>query len=662
MAEDGSVRIGCELVTDKFDRQIKQLEKTIEKDEQKQVIIKAKLEVDKESLEKARALTDRLEESRGRWKTLQRKQEKGTITTAEQGTLTGFENKYGSVEKLNAQLEKAIENQMKLENKVHTTESQYKNITDHISESKDKIESIKMQKQVAETENMKKGFEKVGDSIQGAFKKAGKLVLGIFAIRSAYMTLRRASSDLANYDKEYASNLEYIRYVLTEAIAPVLKWIIQLASTLLNYIFQILNAWFGWNLGKTAKDFESMKKSSGGVADNMKEAEKSAQGFDELNVLQDNKVTDTSSGFTAPTIDLSGGQGEAPEWLKWIKDNGELILAILGGITAGIIALKLGLSGIQALGIGLAVAGIITLIQSLIGYINDPSWENFGGILEGIGLIVAGIGVVFGGLPAIIAGVITFIVGFIAKHWEEIKSWWNGVIDWFKKTGEWIHENCGDFLGGIWDTITDFVESVGKILGAVFETIKGVFDGIIQFFKGVFTGDWSQAWEGIKKIFQSVWDGICKIGETIFNFFKNLITRVWDAISGIVKRALNALFSLVEEILNLPIRAINGLIWVINLVPGVEIPEIPLIKLPRLKTGGIVNMPGKGTMIGGAVAGESGREGVIPLTDSQAMETLGESIGKYVTINATINNTMDGKLISRHIQKIQSQQAFAGNF
>ena len=32
MAEDGSVRIGCELVTDKFDRQIKQLEKTIEKD------------------------------------------------------------------------------------------------------------------------------------------------------------------------------------------------------------------------------------------------------------------------------------------------------------------------------------------------------------------------------------------------------------------------------------------------------------------------------------------------------------------------------------------------------------------------------------------------------------------------------------------------------
>ena len=37
-----------------------------------------------------------------------------------------------------------------------------------------------------------------------------------------------------------------------------------------------------------------------------------------------------------------------------------------------------------------------------------------------------------------------------------------------------------------------------------------------------------------------------------------------------------------------------------------------------------------------AIAGESGREGVIPLTDSQQMALLGEAIGKYININATI--------------------------
>ena len=645
---DGSIRIGCELETDDFDKELNNLKRMLEMEEKEPVTKKVEIAFDEstkpqekvEALDKAiQELTDSIAEA---------KKEGQEMTMAwMQGGMP---------------LDSTFENLVARAEQLEQDEAQLADLTKQRAAAVKEVE--KAEKEAADAaKKSKQQAEKIGNSLQNAVKRAGQLVLGIFAIRSAISSLQRASSDLAGYDEEYAANLQYIRYVLTEAIAPVLRGIVQLAATLLNYILQILHAWFGWPLGKTAEEFQNMKKSSGGIAENMKEAEKSAQGFDELNVLQDtSKTGKTSAGGATPSIDLSGMQGQTPEWLQWIIDNGDKIIAILGGIAAAIVALKLGLGGLKALGIGLAVTGIIMIIQNLIEYLQDPTWENFGGIIEGIGLLVAGIGVAFGGLPAIIAGVITFIVGFIAKHWEEIKAWWNGVIDWFKKTGEWIHENCGDFLGGIWDTITDFVEGVGKILGAVFETIKGVFDGIIQFFTGVFTGDWSKAWEGIKKIFQSVWDGICKIGETIFNFFKNLITRVWDAISGIVKGALNALFSLVEEILNLPIRAINGLIWVINLVPGVEIPEIPLIKLPRLRTGGIVNMPNKGTMVGGAIAGESGREGVIPLTDSQAMETLGENIGKYVTINATINNTMDGKLISRHIQKIQSQQAFAGNF
>lgn len=59
--------------------------------------------------------------------------------------------------------------------------------------------------------------------------------------------------------------------------------------------------------------------------------------------------------------------------------------------------------------------------------------------------------------------------------------------------------------------------------------------------------------------------------------------------------------------------------------------------------------------------GESGAEGVIPLTDSQAMETLGEAIGKYITINANITNTMNGRVISRQIQQIIANQDFAYN-
>ena len=107
--------------------------------------------------------------------------------------------------------------------------------------------------------------------------------------------------------------------------------------------------------------------------------------------------------------------------------------------------------------------------------------------------------------------------------------------------------------------------------------------------------------------------------------------------------------------------SINKLINVINKVPGVNLGTLPTFNLPRLAVGGIVNMPSRGVPIGGAIAGESGAEGVIPLTDTQAMETLGATIGKYITINANITNTMNGRVISRELQKINTNNDFARN-
>ena len=72
-------------------------------------------------------------------------------------------------------------------------------------------------------------------------------------------------------------------------------------------------------------------------------------------------------------------------------------------------------------------------------------------------------------------------------------------------------------------------------------------------------------------------------------------------------------------------------------------------------------MPSRGIPIGGALAGERGAEGVIPLTDSQQMALLGEAIGRYITINAQITNTMNGRVISRELHKIQQENSFASN-
>ena len=84
-------------------------------------------------------------------------------------------------------------------------------------------------------------------------------------------------------------------------------------------------------------------------------------------------------------------------------------------------------------------------------------------------------------------------------------------------------------------------------------------------------------------------------------------------------------------------------------------------KLPRLASGGIINQPGRGVPYNGAIIGERGAEAVVPLTDRQQMELLGQTIGKYITINATVVNTMNGRVISRELKQVENEQNFAFN-
>lgn len=81
----------------------------------------------------------------------------------------------------------------------------------------------------------------------------------------------------------------------------------------------------------------------------------------------------------------------------------------------------------------------------------------------------------------------------------------------------------------------------------------------------------------------------------------------------------------------------------------------------KLASGGIINMPGRGVPIGSAIGGEAGREGVIPLTDSQAMATLGQAIGRYVSINATVPVYVGNRQVARELKKIEAEDDFAFN-
>lgn len=401
---DGEITIGTELSTDKFDRQVTDLEKKMKKEEDKKLIIEAKLGSQEEDLEKARQKTDELADAYQRLKQAQDALESGEATPKQFTTFQDLQNTYGSLEQLGASFDKALSKQDSIEQKVAQTKYRYDEINAKVSEYKQKIENVKIQKQVADVEKLKNGFNGVGSSIQTSINKVARLALGIFGVRSAYMALRRASSDLATYDQQYATNLEYIRYALTQTIAPVLRYIVSLAATLLSYINAIVQGWFGINLfsNGSAKNFQKMKAGASGVSKAVKEIKKQLAGFDEINKLTDQSDSGAGGGGAGgvmPDFDLSKMQGEPPAWLKWIIDNKDLILSVLAGIAGGLLAWKLGLDAIKSLGIGLLITGVIYAIQGLMEYLKNPTWENFGKVIEGIGIAIIGLGAIVLGLP-----------------------------------------------------------------------------------------------------------------------------------------------------------------------------------------------------------------------------------------------------------------------
>ena len=509
-------------------------------------------------------------------------------------------------------------------------EAQYEKLSQKLSTLKQKKEDLNK----TDLSNVQKSIDNIGKSTSNTIKNVARWALGIFAIESAYGFVRQAMSTVSQYNEQIATDIQYIQFALGSMLQPIIEGLIQLVFRLLTYINYIAQAWFGVNLFANAstKSFEKNNKALGNSAKSAKELNKQIAGFDEMNVLND---TSSNSGggagadaISLPSMDLSQWQGEVPEWVKWIAENKDLVIAGLLGIAGGLTAINLGLSLIQGIGVGVALAGIILAIQNLIKFLQDPTFENFTNIIIGIGTAIIGVGIIISSIPLIVAGVITLIVATIVKNYDYIMGLFNKLINWFE---------------------TDFIGALRYLFGPVGDILAQPFIFAVNVMKGAFEG----LFGGIKKI-------VAGIIQIFKGDFKNGIRNAFSGLKDILLAPFNALVSGINSL----IRGVNRIRFdVPDWVPGFggkkfgfNIPQIP-----RLAVGGIVNMPGRGVPIGGAIAGESGREGVIPLTDSQAMETLGATIGKYININLTNITKLDNRQIAKEQKKINAQNDFAFN-
>ena len=529
-----------------------------------------------------------------------------------------------------------------------------------VQEFKDKIESIKINKVQNQINNIGKG-------IQGQISKIGKMAFAIIGIRTAWNAVRSAINIVSQYNSQVSTDLEYMRYCIANALVPIVQSLIKLLYTALSYINAISTAWFGINLfsNSSAKNFQKMKNNASGTAKSAKEIQKSLQGFDEMNILQDNTgSTGESVGVSTPSMDLRNMQGEIPAWLKWIIENKDLILSVMAGVTAGLLAWKLGLGGIKALGIGVMVAGVVLAIQGLIAYLNDPTFENFGKIIEGLGIALIGLGIIIGGPAGLVVGIVGAIVllwGVIVKYWEQIKAFFQSGIDWLKGKSDWIRQMFGDVVGDIYDNFVSGLQDVLNWLDSTMKGIKANFNEIISFIKNVFSGNWQGAWQNIKNIFSNIWEGMKNTVKTIFGLIGkmaiNIGKTVGATISGAFKAVVNGVLRAIEDILNSPIRAINSLTDVINRVPGINLGYLNTFNLPRLAKGGVISQPTQ------AIIGEAGREAVVPLENNMEwLDILADKlVSKIGTSGGSCIINLDGRTIQRGQAKRRQELAFATN-
>lgn len=256
------------------------------------------------------------------------------------------------------------------------------------------------------------------------------------------------------------------------------------------------------------------------------------------------------------------------------------------------------------------IKAVFSVVKDVLGTFFSLAWEVIKGVWD---VVVLYFTTIWDNIVAVFSVVKTFFEGMFKTAWEAIKGIWDAVVGYF--TAIWnsiagifsVVKNVlqGNWQGA-WDAIKGIVNTWKDYFAGIWNSIKNVFGSVKDWFSSTF----SAAWQAVRNVFSNWGSFFSGLWNTIKNTFSSLGTKLGDAIGGAVKAGINGVISMIEKTINKAINLINGAISLINKVPGVNIPKIKTLSLPRLAKGGIVD---SATI---AMIGEQGKEAVVPLENN----------------------------------------------
>lgn len=376
----------------------------------------------------------------------------------------------------NKQLSEAKSKMSQLRQQISQTATTQNKLSSFFEAFKQKIEQVKPS--MSSIKNSFKGLPKITQNITNNIKGMGtglrqgignvmKYAMALFSLRSIYSVLSGcANTWLSSQNagaKQLSANIEYMKYAMGSALAPVIQFVTNLVYQLMKAIQSVAYALTGVNI--FAKASASSYASMAGSAKKAKNETKSLSNIhSEINNIQSNDNSDSGNGGTiAPSFDLSGIDNTPNSILDSIKNGDWYKVGVTIGEKLNDAMNSIPWDKIQntAKKIGTNIA------QFLNGFIATTDWRQVGNTIAQ-------------GINTAIYLVQSFVHTF---NWSSLGSAVANAINGFFKNTNW---------GALGDTI-----STG---------IKGALNGITTFFKDF---DWSFIVQGLIDFCKNIdWNGI----------------------------------------------------------------------------------------------------------------------------------------------------------
>lgn len=372
----------------------------------------------------------------------------------------------------NKQLDIAKSKMAQLSQQTSQTATTQNKMSSFFSGFKQKIEQVKpsisniknsFSQMPKYTQNITNNIKNMGTGVKNGLGHILKYAGALLSLRGIYSTLNNcANTWLSSQNagaKQLSANIDYMKYAMGSAFAPVIQWVTNLVYNLMKAIQSVVYALFKVNIfaNASAKSYSAMA----GSAKKAKQETKQLAGIhDEINNIQDNGNSDNGSGSgggVTPSFDLSN-VNPTNSILDAIKNgNWYEVGAMIGQkLNDAMNSIPWGKIQNTARKIGKNIALFLN------GFIATTDWDLVGNtIAQGLNTAVY-----FG---------YEFITTF---DWKQFGKAISRTINGFFKNTDWktIGKTFSEGIGGILDAITGALSELDW---------RTIVDAIISYFEGL---------------------------------------------------------------------------------------------------------------------------------------------------------------------------------